>query len=150
MKEYFTTYEISLKLKELGFDEIPRFGHEASLYDNVGNHVFYTNYGFMYSGIGGGYISAPLWQQAIEWLANKYDIHISITVDPYSTIKEVYGYKIYDGNQNLQCILSKDDKHYTLYDAYKNSILDVIAIIKNYNYERKTIHNGSKGTIKSP
>lgn len=39
MEKEFVTYEIALKLKKLGFDEIPRFGHEASLYDNVGNHV---------------------------------------------------------------------------------------------------------------
>lgn len=78
MKKDFVTYEIALALKDLEFNKISRFGSEASLYNSKGEHVFYSNYGFMYSGLSDGYISAPLWQQVIDWLRDKYGLHIEI------------------------------------------------------------------------
>jgi len=71
MQKEFVTYEIALKLKELGFDEISRFGQETSLYTKERKHTFYANYGFMGSGLSGGYIYAPLYQQVIDWLFSK-------------------------------------------------------------------------------
>lgn len=71
MKKQFVTYKIALKLKELGFNEKSKFGQETSLYDKNGNHVFYSNYGFMGSGLGDNYIHAPLWQQCIQFLKTK-------------------------------------------------------------------------------
>lgn len=84
MKEQFVTYEIALKLKELGFDEISRFGQETSLYTKEGKHTFYANYGFMGSGLSGGYIYAPLWQQVEQWFRDKYNMHITILKGNYS------------------------------------------------------------------
>ena len=76
MKKQFVTYEIALKLKKLGFNEISRFGQETSLYTKEGKHTFYANYGFMGSGLSGGYIYAPLWQQVIDWFRDKHNTNI--------------------------------------------------------------------------
>ena len=76
MEKQFVTYEISLKLKELGFNEISRFGQETSLYTKEGEHIFYLNYGFMGSGLSGDYIYAPLWQQVIDWFREKHNMSI--------------------------------------------------------------------------
>jgi hypothetical protein len=74
MEKEFVTYEQSLALKELGYDDTPWFGNQASLYDVDGEHTMYTNYGVMYSGINDGYIPAPLKQQVFRWLSVKLDM----------------------------------------------------------------------------
>ena len=82
MKKEFVPYELSLKLKVLGFDE-PCFGY----YD--GN----LNLQFMYNGIPEkftekrmgpadsvwvGWISAPTYSQTFRWFREKYDLISSI------------------------------------------------------------------------
>jgi len=90
MSKEFIPYEEALDLKELGYDKISRFGNESSLYDKDGEHVFYSNYGFMYSGLSDGYISAPLYQQAFRWFREKYNI------DAYpQRCGQGYAYQIY-------------------------------------------------------
>jgi len=86
MKEQFVTYEIALAIKELGFDEISRFGTETSLYDNKGLHIFYSNYGMYYSGLDKGYIYAPLWQQVIDWFYVKHKFIIYYGTDDWSLV----------------------------------------------------------------
>lgn len=70
MKEQFVPYEIALKLKEKGFDELV-FGfywtdNKDFVYDspNRGKHH-------------GVHLQAPLWQQVIDWLAETHNIDIS-------------------------------------------------------------------------
>ena len=70
MKEEFVTYEIALKLKELGFDE-PCFGYFPPLKKEL--TIWYnseiTN--------NGEFILAPLWQQVIDFIWEKYHILIN-------------------------------------------------------------------------
>jgi len=66
MKEQFVTYEIALKLKELGFSqEPPRLGG----YDKEGK-LHYRN-------ISRNDITAPLWQQVIDWFRCRHDCYIT-------------------------------------------------------------------------
>ena len=76
MKEQFVTYEIALKLKDLGFDEpciayyFNRYGDVELFSEFVIDHskrVFYTH--SEYETI------APLWQQAIDWFLKKNNWH---------------------------------------------------------------------------
>lgn len=126
MKKQFVTYEIALKLKELGFDEISRFGQETSLYTEEGKHTFYANYGFMGSGLSGGYIYAPLWSQIIDWFREKQNICINIepiTFDDEPTyIFEIINLKngILLNNINSSFIDSSE--------ALEQAILEVIKI----------------------
>lgn len=73
MKEQFVTYEIALKLKELGFKEILSI-------DNTGYFYYddYLNTGIInlldrYDERPGIYI-APLWQQVIDWFTKEHNL----------------------------------------------------------------------------
>lgn len=132
MKEQFVTYEISLKLKELGFDEevIATF----DTYENNELKIFafsVPNKGIFEEGFKKGWcIKAPLYQQVTDWFREKHNIHIVVSGrlvnDPKKkTYKwEVYGDfeeepgKLYEG-------LNKD-----YYTAYNEAILKAIELIK--------------------
>lgn len=80
MEEQFVAYEMALKLKELGFNE-PCFGFWDKPYDKWTLTLQYPNeldYGYInkYDNIK---VSAPLWQQVVDWLRIKRNIHIEIT-----------------------------------------------------------------------
>ncbi len=64
MKDQFVTFEIAEKLKELGFNE-----ECFSFYWT--DKVFYENVYYGVRGNGESTISAPLWQQAIDWIYSK-------------------------------------------------------------------------------
>ena len=74
MDKEFVSYEQAVALKELGYDDTPWFGNQASLYDVNSEHTMYTNYGVMYSGLSDGYIPAPLKQQVFRWFREKYNM----------------------------------------------------------------------------
>ena len=78
MKDELVKFETAKLAKEKRFDVIQRFGVEASLYDNKGKHTYYANYGFMYSGLNEGYISAPTQSLLQRWLREEHNIHIVI------------------------------------------------------------------------
>ena len=88
MKEQFVTYEITLKLKELGFNEecLAAFSDDEyhDLLHLCENHTEgnFTIESSRYR------IKAPLWQQAIDWFLKKKHLYIDIT------FKEVKGPKI--------------------------------------------------------
>ena len=72
MNKEFVTYEIALKLKELGFNE------ECLGYYHV-NEGYTKGYAFCYSenSSNSDYsILAPLWQQVIDWFREKYKLLI--------------------------------------------------------------------------
>lgn len=68
MEKHFCNYEISLALKELGFNE-PTLGH----YRIYGKNLFY--YSYIWGNVPDRYriIKAPLISQAIEWLLKELD-----------------------------------------------------------------------------
>ena len=68
MKEQFVTYEIALKLKELGFDEpcCALFRHER-LFPILGFEII--------NSIKQSVIAAPLWQQAFNWIFKQLDFY---------------------------------------------------------------------------
>ena len=102
MEKQFVTYEIAIKLKEIGFDKISRFGNETSLYNKDGKFTFYCNYGFMYSGLNDRYIYAPLWQQVEEWLEEQqiYIYYIDDLTYGYNQDYNDISYKILDRINN--------------------------------------------------
>ena len=73
MKKQFVTYEIALKLKELGFDEeclgYYTINNKGLLYPyNMHKYIYRKDF----------LCVAPLWQQVIDWLREKYNLYISI------------------------------------------------------------------------
>lgn len=69
MENQFVTYEIALAIKELGFDE-----ECCAIYRK--NHL-YPILGFeKINSVKKSVIAAPLWQQVIDFIFNKYNILI--------------------------------------------------------------------------
>ena len=74
MREQFVTFEIALKLKELGFDE----GCLAVYFKNKFQLVkgFNINNVDLHVANEMDAILAPLWQQVIDWFREKYNLLI--------------------------------------------------------------------------
>jgi len=94
MKDQFVTYEIALKLKELGFDE-GCFG-----YYSPGNNEFsfFNEYPLLETVLkaDNSIILAPLRQQCIDWLLKEHNIFISIEDYTFvDMINDGSGYKYY-------------------------------------------------------
>lgn len=139
MKEQFVTYEIALKLKELGFNEecLAAFSDDEyhdllHLCENQTGGNF-TIESFKYG------TRAPLWQQAIDWFRVKYKINIEIiwlpNVSKYGIVVSDINYvpKLNDGNTNF--IHGKDvTNNFVKFDMYEEAreqaILKAIELIK--------------------
>lgn len=88
MEKEFVTYDIALKLKELGFDEEclgAYMGHKLVI---VGDNLIQTN---VTAYEANNYIKAPLWQQVIDWCDSKGLLVGTIIVDNLykSTINKI-------------------------------------------------------------
>ena len=92
LKEQFATYEIALKLKELGFDEPCIAYYTSDKYHDLchgcenmidGNFVI----------VDTRYLKAPLWQQIEDWLRENHDKHIRIQ-EGYTPSKHYYEFEI--------------------------------------------------------
>lgn len=79
MRAQFCTYEISLKLKKLGFNE-ECFGFFESKTSVI--------YPFMNHNEKNA-ISAPLWQQCLDWLREKYGLYVYFKPDKPNNIGDV-------------------------------------------------------------
>jgi hypothetical protein len=87
MEKQFVTYEIALKLKELGFDE-PCLTYFHNDNENITDRTYHLFEYFspipittqqLQSNKGmENCIAAPLWQQVIDWFIEKYSIYIDI------------------------------------------------------------------------
>jgi hypothetical protein len=96
MEKEFVSYEIALKLKELGYNE-PCLTYYYELTSNLRTHLAIdVRNAWTYSGNKKlGFTLAPLYQQVFKWLRNKYGIDFSIntTYSKYNenTIKQYSG-----------------------------------------------------------
>lgn len=114
MEKHFATYNQSLALKELGFDE-PCFG----LYAPPSKTVFLHHYGLLSAK---EQILAPLKSQVFEWFREKYNLYHVITIADLG--------KYETGNPDFQCaIYSKDPVVITNMDKYKTYEEAVLACI---------------------
>lgn len=80
MKDQLISFETAILAKEKGFNIIQRYGTESSLYDKDGKHIYYSNYGFMYSGLSDGYISAPTQTLLQRWLREEHNVIVLVDV----------------------------------------------------------------------
>ena len=122
MEKEFVTYEIALKLKELGFDEpcCALFRHER-LFPILGFEII--------NSIKQSVIAAPLWQQAIEFLSEQYNILIYIDFTP----KESYFYRETKLGYSLYHIDSEaeNENKINFYEAREQAILKALELILN-------------------
>lgn len=129
MKEQFVTYEIALKLRELGFDE-PCLAIYRNRFNDFGITLISNGIKIqgnqsitIYHSLNEEMIClAPLWQQVIGWFRKKYDIHIIFL--PYNNpIKGIntimYEYAISTKNNLYEGILDN------LFHRLKHEILEL-------------------------
>lgn len=125
MKEQFVPYEIALKLKEKGFDE-PCLGYFDPLYEQL---VIWENGN---TNSTSNWVYAPLWQQAIDWFEDKFNMKFSIAYwngYNYSLPKAMqYKYEVYIIPKNGSSITVRDNEERCFFDTRKDAI--VAAIIK--------------------
>lgn len=146
MKDQFTTYEIALKLKELGFNEpcLAIYTHLNEFYDK-GTFLLHHPHPFTIEEltpivkdvrINDVYILAPLWQQAIDYLRDNHQIHINF-VKPIGEYTEI---SVIDHN--------KDSRTYAdtfniidwtnLSEGREKAILKAIELVENNNNQINT------------
>lgn len=137
MKEQFVTYEIALKLKELGFDE-ECFGYYSEQHDKTKFLCLYQEEDY-FDEIR---LEAPLWQQVIDWLREKHDIVIEIARQKYfDTYANSYAYevvcKVYKNKELEGSVVIRDNKNnhifYSYEEAREQAILKAIELIKKQN-----------------
>lgn len=74
MQKQFVPYDLSVKLKELGFDEeCINFWYPSG---TINNSV--PIYGFQNWHKTNGYLNAPLWQQTFDWFRCNYNMNDQI------------------------------------------------------------------------
>lgn len=136
MKEQFVTYEIALKLKELGFNDECLACYTPHLRNGIfeliskgsSNEKSAFNERFVKANAVNG-CSAPLWQQVIDWVREKQNIYIN--VEPITFDDEpTYVFEII----NLKNGMLLNDINSSFEDpneAHEQAILKAIDIIKS-------------------
>jgi len=109
MENYFATYNQSLALKKLGFDEpcLMYYDHSLKLVES-----------------GVYECLAPLKQQVFRWFREKYDLHCTIT----SISQESWQWHIQKPGQQLGELYNED--YYTYEEAEQACLDKLIEIIK--------------------
>jgi hypothetical protein len=139
MSNEFVSYEIALKLKELGFDEPCICGYNSyQLLKNKYSSSFdddFVKWDEKYDKD----LKAPLYQQVFRWFREKYGLEIILRPDainaPEKKLRE-YVILSYDKSWMLEPILEpkwwiRKGLFKTYEEAQKECILDLISIIKN-------------------
>lgn len=116
MKEQFVTYEIALKLKELGFDE-----ECLGIYLNKEFRIAHFKHQIE-ANIG---VSAPLWQQAQDFLREKYNLHIEFY---YLPLSEKWNAEVYRLDEDI--LGESVDLASTYTQVRETAILKAIEICK--------------------
>lgn len=129
MSNKLVSFKLAKKIKEFGIDIIPRYGSEASLYDTDGNHVYYTNYGFMGSGLNEGYIGAPTLGHMGDILRDEYNINISIGLTLQGEDPKTYWITV-ENTLEGSIIDIYDNEYKTHSEAYESAIFETFEIIK--------------------
>lgn len=125
MKEQFATYEISLALKGLGFNE-KCFGFYLPDKELL-SPVFHQNsYNYRVGAVSN--VDAPLWQQAIDWLDSKKGLFIHINKSYTCYNYQVYKYSKYDDCNELIIDESLIDLDYDI--ARKQAILEALKTLE--------------------
>lgn len=110
MEKYFAPYNISLELKQLGFNE---------------ECLMYYDYSYKLVESGIYKCKAPLIQQVKEWLREKHNLHISIV----KLTSKLWGFSIWNIKQNY---FELERLEYETYEeAELDAIRQCIKIIRN-------------------
>lgn len=153
IRNQFCNYEIALKLKELGFNKECFSAYILDFDTNLPVLHIYQEEEEEYWKIEDiGFIcDAPLWQQALDYLREKFLVHVNITmvVTTYGIYESagqevLWRYGRYMANTKND-VRNKDDlaRYKTYHEALEAGILDAIELIKNNNEKPDTKKAGN-------
>ena len=137
MEKEFVTYEIALGLKELGFDEecfaiffrtILNNGRTVNYISDDWESPFYKNRTNSESN-SVDIVSAPLWQQVVDWFREKHEISIDVyTVCGFESL--YYSWDIVTKNNIFGANDFKIGSNRSFHKMREEAILKAIEIIK--------------------
>jgi hypothetical protein len=134
MKKEFVTYEIAVAFKELGFDEscLGLYSDEELDYEIPHKEIGEARNS---SWDDSRFVTAPLWQQVIDWMLNEYRLYAYVAGN-YSGGEEYTGVLIIKGERALKYIKTAvSTKFYaTPEEAREAVILKFIELVKNPKY----------------
>jgi hypothetical protein len=130
MEKEFVSYEIALKLKELGFDK-PCFTYYYNISGNIRTGIeVHIHNAWTYAGTKKlATTLAPLYQQAFKWIREKHNIDISI-----NTIYSKYNentIKQYSGVIDTKTMYTNVGFYDNYEEAQLAGLQKMIEIIKN-------------------
>ena len=144
MKEQFCTYEIALKLKELGFDECCLAVYFKDKFQLIKG--FNINNVDLHVANEMDAILAPLWSQVIDWFLINYNIWISVDTSLIKFYKDdelqppKFQFIIEDlNNRDADYMFHSADEDLFYFDykeAREQAILKAIELCKK-NYHKK-------------
>ena len=134
MKEQFVTYEIALKLREIGFNE-PCFGFFVDTEKIV--PASYTKEGTEYpknSELILDWVSSPTWQDVIDWIRDEHNIHIEFGMHEFN--KWCFGIQYIDSPMDDYPRIAKSliwdiEDYSSPIEVREKGILKCLEIIKN-------------------
>lgn len=113
MENQFVTYELAVKLKELGFafecvgyyyNQVP-FSREWKLDNRIWDNP------------ESDYLEAPLWQQAFDWFREQNKLDVIFCQDSFN--KGLRGYKILSLDQSIILDSIHDQKYWVRHGCFK-------------------------------
>jgi len=120
MKNQFVTYEIALALKELGFNEACLGAYYPEPDSELIPCKWYNNNNHRLN----PKIAAPLWQQAIDYLREKHNLHVEIR---YLDSVAKYGYILTKILENDEI---EEEYYFDYYEAREVATFKAIEICK--------------------
>ena len=144
MIKQFTTYKIALELKKLGFDEKCPYWYVHSSFHKEGEGDLGDSFRWVRNsdhiendGDERIWVTAPLWQQAIDWLREKHRLYIGVLPYRDDSTELCWYYTLVDDSEPMYNILLNDidlscSDNFNLYqNAREKAILKAIELIKS-------------------
>ncbi len=128
VENLFISYEIAKKLKEIGYDEpciawyLPNKKIQFGLSDDDGIDTFKNSESTCHNSL----ISAPSWQQCIDWLRDNHKI-IPL---PQVCSNGTYLCRVVKNEYPDYDLDINNSYHNTFYEAFESSILKALDLIK--------------------
>ena len=123
MKHLFVPYELAVKLKEKGFDEPVIASYKSEFKNDIYPTKYWSedNRNSMWIE---GIISAPLYQQVIDWFREKHNLHIEVRRN-----LDGWAYNIIEFSKGNKCIISKPNETEDYYQELKTAIEEALKLI---------------------
>ena len=123
LSNLFLPYELALIAKQKGFNE-PCLGYWEI--DNLGTNLFIPSHPCRFEETAVNQVTAPLYQQVIDWLRDEYNLHISmqtIVNEPNN-----FGWSMFKGAK-YSCENSTNESGKNYYEALAEAIEQAFKLI---------------------